>query len=187
MPPTQPNSPPVTLDDETALVRAAQLDPRRFEALYERYVGPVYRYLYSRVGAVQEAEDLTAQTFLKALEALPGYHHRGHFAAWLFAIARNKAIDFYRRRRRQDPLGEDARSEEPDPLAQAVQSDLVARLDGLLRGLKEDERELVRLRYTAGLSFAELAALTGRKEAAVKKALYRLLDRLQAGLEADHE
>jgi len=181
----QPTS--VPLDDEAALVRSAQRDPGQFGALYDRYVQPVYRYLYSRVGAIHDAEDLTAQTFLRALEALPRYRHRGHFAAWLFAIARHKAIDYYRGRREHVALEETARADDPDPLALAVQSEQHARLAGLVRTLTEDERELIRLRYTAGLSYGEMAALTGRNEDAVKKALYRLLDRLQDKMEARNE
>jgi RNA polymerase sigma-70 factor, ECF subfamily len=185
MPSNQPTS--VPLDDEAALVRSAQRDPGQFGALYDRYVQPVYRYLYSRVGAASDAEDLTAQTFLRALEALPRYRHRGYFSAWLFAIARHKVIDHYRRRRVQVPLEDSAPGDDPDLLAQAVQSDQQEQLKDLLRSLTEDGRELIRLRYTAGLSFAEMAALTGRNEEAVKKALYRLLDRLQEKMEASNE
>jgi RNA polymerase sigma-70 factor (ECF subfamily) len=185
MPLIQPTA--VPLDDEGALVLLAQRDPGQFGALYDRYVRPVYRYLYSRVGTVHDAEDLTAQTFLQALEALPRYRHRGHFAAWLFAIARHKAIDHNRQRRDLLPLEESTPGDEPDPLAQAVQSEQQARLAVLLRELPEDEGELIRLRYTAGLSFSGMAALMGRNEEAVKKALYRLIDRLQDRLEATNE
>jgi len=82
--------------DEASLVSSAQRDSAEFAALYDRYFRQIYHYLYGRVGSAAEAEDLTAQTFLAALEALPRYHHRGHFAAWLFTIARNKARDFFR-------------------------------------------------------------------------------------------
>jgi RNA polymerase sigma-70 factor (ECF subfamily) len=63
------------------MVSSTQRDPAEFAALYDRFFRPIYRYLYSRVASAAEAEDLTAQTFLTALEALPRYHHRGHFAA----------------------------------------------------------------------------------------------------------
>src|SRR3712207_5367797 len=76
--------------DEGALVAAAQRDPRDFGPLYELYVDRIYRYAYRRVGTHHEAEDITAQTFQQALQALPNYQWRGlPFGAWLFRIAGN--------------------------------------------------------------------------------------------------
>ncbi|HEY7355449.1 MAG TPA: sigma-70 family RNA polymerase sigma factor, partial [Ktedonobacterales bacterium] len=76
--------------DEAALVAAAQADPAAFDALYQRYLARVYRYLRAHVGSDDEAADLTQQVFLKALDALPRYRPRGApFAAWLFQIARH--------------------------------------------------------------------------------------------------
>ncbi len=171
--------------DDTALVIAAQQDPAEFAAVYDRYIQPVYRYLYSRVEDAADAEDLTAQTFLAALEALPRYRHRGYLSAWLFAIARSKAMDFFRRRPSL-PL-EEHPADQPDLLAQASRSDEIHRLAGLIRRLDSSERELIRLRFVAGLSFAEMAALLKKKEDTVKKSLYRLLARLQSQLEESHE
>jgi RNA polymerase sigma factor (sigma-70 family) len=183
MPLTKPailTSPPI--EDETMLVAAAQRNPADFARLYDRYVKPVYRYLYSRLGSGPEAEDLTAQTFLSALEALPRYRQRGHFATWLFAIARNKVMDFFRQRKNL-PLDETHPAENADLLVQAVHADEIARLAALLRTLDEGERDLIRLRYVSELPFAEIAALLGRKEDTVKKSLYRLLARLQSQME----
>lgn len=171
--------------DDLTLVLAAQQDPAEFAALYDRYVQPVYRYLYSRVDNAADAEDLTAQTFLAALEALPRYRHRGHLSAWLFTIARSKAMDFFRRRPSL-PL-EEHPADNPDLLAQAARSDEIQRLVGLIRTLKAGERELIHLRFVAGLSFAEMAALLKKKEDTVKKSLYRLLARLQSQLESSHD
>jgi RNA polymerase sigma-70 factor (ECF subfamily) len=89
--------------EEAGLVAAAKRDPRAFEQLYRLYVQPIFRYIYSRIGSLPEAEDATAQTFLAALEAFDHYHHDGHFAAWLFAIAHWKAADHFRSQQRQAP------------------------------------------------------------------------------------
>ena len=79
--------------EEDRLVSNARKDIREFNALYLKYVQPVFRYHYSRIGSQTEAEDATAQTFLSVLEGFDRYRHEGHFAAWLFAIARRKAMD----------------------------------------------------------------------------------------------
>ena len=173
--------------DELTLVRAAQTDSQAFGALYDRYVQRVYRYCYYRTSNALDAEDLTAQIFLAALEALPRYRQDGHFAAWLFSIARRKVTDHYRR---VPPVSLDEAALLP------IQSDLTLDLEAsqrkehllrLIQSLAEEERELIHLRYVAELSFAEIGAMLRKKEEAVKKTLYRLLVRLKHDLEADHE
>jgi len=173
--------------DEAALVSAAQRDPAEFTALYDRYFRPIYRYLYSRVGSVPEAEDLTAQTFLAALEALPRYHQRGYFSAWLFTIARNKARDYYRSRTPDASLEENHPDKAEDPLVQVIRSDQIEQLAEVVSRLDEEEQELIRLRCVADLSFAEIGVSLSRKEDTVKKAYYRLTARLQRQLEISHD
>jgi RNA polymerase sigma-70 factor, ECF subfamily len=172
--------------DETSLVSSAQRNPAEFAALYDRYFRQVYHYLYSRVGNTAEAEDLTAQTFLAVLETLPRYHNRGHFAAWLFTIARNKARDFYRTGMPPIPLDENHPDKADDPLSQVIQTDQVEQLANLIRKLDADKQELLRLRYVADLSFAGIGVCLGRREDTVKKTFYRLLARLQRQLELSH-
>ena len=92
------------LTQEKDLIRAAQQNPRAFNLLYERYVQPVYKFHYRHVENIADAEELTAQTFLTALESLSRYRLDGHFPGWLFTIARNKLIDFYRRNHSQASL-----------------------------------------------------------------------------------
>jgi RNA polymerase sigma-70 factor (ECF subfamily) len=174
--------------EEAALVAAAKRDPRAFEQLYRLYVQPIFRYLYSRIGSQSEAEDATAQTFLAALEALDHYHQEGHFAAWLFAIARRKAADYFRLLQRQVPL-EEAQdvSKDADLLQHVIQTERTTALAKLIASLPEDERELIRLRYVAELSFAEIGRLLSCSEDAAKKSLYRLLARLQSQMEVYHD
>jgi RNA polymerase sigma-70 factor (ECF subfamily) len=180
----------MTLDDADvpALVAAARKRPAAFAALYDRFLPPVYRYLYHRTGSPADAEDLCAQTFLAALEALPRYREQGYFAAWLFAIARRKLMSHFRGGRTHTPLEwAEHVGEESDLLGRAAHRDELARLGALIGTLTEDEQELIRLRYTAGLSFGEMAVVVGKQEAAVKKSLYRLLARLQHQLEPAHD
>jgi RNA polymerase sigma-70 factor, ECF subfamily len=173
--------------DEERLVQNAKRDIREFNALYQRYVQPVYRYQMSLIGSQAEAEDATAQTFLSALEGFERYRHQGHFAAWLFTIARRKSADHFRQSSRLTVLAESIPSNEEDMLQRAIRKDQLESLKEELSGLEESERELLRLRYAAELSFAEIARLLNRNEDAVKKSLYRLLDRLQGQMEGSHE
>ena len=170
--------------EEFELIRAARQDPKAFGGLYLRYVEPVFRYLYSRLGNVHEAEDLTAQTFLAAFESFKSYRQEGHFASWLFTIARNKAMDHFRGRKDATPI--DDLHEIPsgsDPLNAVIQSEQAAALSKLIRELPEEERELLRLRFLAAMSFPEMAHFLHRNEEAVKKTVYRLLARLHDRLE----
>ena len=173
--------------DEDRLTEAARSDPRAFGELYRRYLTPLYRYLLSRTGNIDDAEDLCAQTFSEALQGLVQKHYRqgGCFPAWLFTIARRRLVDFYRRRP-QERL-EDLPSPQPG-LAEALEKEAdLQRLACLLQELDEERRELLRLRFSAGLSFSQISLLDGRSEAAVKMALYRTLDFLREHWEDQHE
>jgi RNA polymerase sigma-70 factor (ECF subfamily) len=175
--------------DEPTLVRAAQTDVQAFGALYDRYVQRVYRYCYYRTNSAPDAEDLTAQIFLATLEALPRYRQDGHFAAWLFSIARKKVTDFHRRASHA-PQSLNESTLPPIYTDLAIDVETSQRRERMLKqiqALKEEEQELIHLRYVAELSFAEMAKALQRNEDAVKKSLYRLMARLKQELEADHE
>jgi RNA polymerase sigma-70 factor (ECF subfamily) len=175
-------------EDEASLIAKAQRDPAFFDAIYQRYLNPIYYYLLARLHDPREAEDLTAQVFLQALEDLPEYRPLRPFSAWLFTIARHRAADHFRRRS-DSPLNEELgqSAELPDPLAQVLQDERLAALSRLLKRLDEEDLELLHLRFAAGLSFSEIAILLGRKESAAKMALYRLLARLESQLGKDDE
>jgi RNA polymerase sigma-70 factor (ECF subfamily) len=175
-----------TQDEDAAPIAESKNNPAAFSVLYDRYVQPIYRYLYYRIDSALEAEDLTSQTFLSALEALPRYQHQGNFAAWLFRIARGKVIDYIRQQKKQLPLRDNFPAEATDLLARLVHSDEIACLSALIHQLDDDEQELIRLRYTAGLPFAQIAVILDSNENTVKKSLYRVLARLESQLEDLH-
>ncbi len=181
----QMNAPDAS-DDE--LIANVPVDPAAFGVLYRRYLDPVYRYFYARVGSPAEAEDLTSQVFLAAFESLANYRSQGRFPAWLFSIARRKIADHYRGRRPQVPLDLAANLASPsnDPLAQTLQVEELESLQKHLALLAEDDRELLRLRFAARLNFTEIAAVLGRGESSVKMALYRLLKHLENQMEVNH-
>jgi len=174
--------------DELRIIKAAREDPKAFGELYKLYVEPVFRYLYSRVGNVHEAEDITAQAFLVAFESFDRFREDRHFASWLFTITRNKAMDHFRQRKNLSSIDEAANiSVENDPLYGVIQLEQMATLSKLIRALPEEDRELLRLRFLAAMSFPEIAHFLHRNEGAVKKSIYRLLARLHSQLEVSNE
>ena len=178
----------MTVDDEAIerLVDAARAgDPEAFGSLFDRYHGPVYRYVAARVGRPSDVEDLAQLVFVKALEAIPRYESRGvPFGGWLFRLARNVVIDYVRTRRDHSPLdlaterpsGDDS----PDELAALRQE-----LDGVaaaMRRLTPDQREAIELRFFAGLSAREAAVAMDRQEGTVRGLQFRAIAALRRDL-----
>jgi RNA polymerase sigma-70 factor (ECF subfamily) len=169
-------------DCDAALAEAARTDPGAFGELYERYYVRVYRYVYHRTGNASDAEDLTALIFMKALEALPSYRTRQNgFAPWLFRIARNSVVDYYRRRRKQNPLDSlEHHAGDADPVGHVLSKERRAELRDLVTHLSADQRDVVLMRYASDLSFPEIALTLGKKEPAVRMLLHRGLRKLKA-------
>jgi len=172
--------------DDAALAKEAKHNSEAFLALYRRYVTPLYRYLYHRLGNNKDAEDLTAQVFMEVLESLASYRERGRFSSWLFTIAHRRLVDLYRQRPTE--LLEDNTPDGSLDLQIALeQNEKHAYLEQLLGQLDEERQELLRLRFAAGLEFSEIATLLKRREGAVKMSLYRTLDWLKAHWEKHDE
>ncbi|MFW5943193.1 MAG: RNA polymerase sigma factor [Chloroflexota bacterium] len=166
---------------EQAAPEEARDEAPSFAALYRRYVKRIYAYCYRRVGNAADAEDLTEQVFTEALEKFDAYEEQGRAGAWLFTIAHSRVVDFYRRERFHLPFEEsmDRPSRSPSPEGQVLRQERRERLYAVLDRLNEKQRELILLRYGGDLTYAEIAATVGSSEAAVKMALYRLLDQLR--------
>ena len=172
-------------EDDEALVRAAQAgDAAAFGRLYDRHFAQIYGYLAFTAGSPAEAEDLAGEAFLRALAALPGYRCTGvPFRAWLFRIAHTLLVDARRRpaRRPSAPLGEaapdGARTADPAGwLVERVTREDLLRAIEHLTGL---QRHVITLKFGAGLSTAEVAAVLGRPEGAVKALQYAALAALR--------
>jgi RNA polymerase sigma-70 factor (ECF subfamily) len=133
---------------------------------------------------IEDAADLTQYVFVKVLEALPSYRHGSTpLSAWLFRIARNAAIDAYRRQRRVlpwDHLPEDMGSWPAEgPESASLHADDLNRLRILVAQLDQNKQELLALRFAADLTLVEIAALLGKRESAVQKQLSRIIQRLK--------
>jgi RNA polymerase sigma-70 factor, ECF subfamily len=152
-----------------------------WDQVYGTQLPRVYNYFRYRLGDDVTAEDLTAATFEKAWRGREQYRRdRAAFSTWLMAIARNVATDYLRRRRPTLPLDKEIRAESGSPEEHAQQADEMARLGALLARLDADERELMALKYGAGLTNRAIAGLTGLGESNVGTILHRIVRRLRA-------
>ena len=174
----QTESPPM---NELELARAAREDAQAFAELYRRHVTRVYRYHMAHTGNVKDAEDLTSQTFLAALEGIRSFRGDGVFAAWLMGIASRRRALFFRGRRPEVPL--EAALNVPAPglptdksAARRMEIESVARA---LRQLSRDRAEALALVHFSGLKYAEAAKTLGKSEAAVKMLVSRGLQDLR--------
>ena len=158
-----------------ALVELAQGgDTEAFGQLYDRYVTGIFRFIYVRVGSTQLAEDLTAETFLRALRSLHTFQWTGKdFAAWLTTIARNLMYDHFKSRRTKSEFATDVFPEQADPgrgpEADALASLSNAELMQAVASLPDDQRDCVLMRFVQELSITETAQILGRSEGAIKQ------------------
>ena len=140
--------------EEQCMIQQAREDPQAFGKLYRRYIKTVFRYLYSRLGNIQDAEDVASQTFIAAFEKFEGFKKEKSFSAWLFTIARNKAVDYFRRNHSVEQLDDSVipdTHEKPDRILEI--SDELNKISRLISALPEADQELLRLRYIAELTF----------------------------------
>jgi RNA polymerase sigma-70 factor, ECF subfamily len=176
------------MDDETLdrLVAEAQRgDPEAFGRIFDAYAGPIHRFIASRVNRPSDAEDLTQLVFVKALEALPRYEARGiPFGGWLFRLARNAIIDQVRTRRDHLSLVAAVTRETEDAGPEAVASlrDDLHQVARALHDLTDDQREVIELRFFAGLSVHETADAMGRQDGTVRGLQFRALAALRRSL-----
>jgi RNA polymerase sigma-70 factor (ECF subfamily) len=160
-----------------------------FEAVYRMELPRVYNFFRYRVGNDQLAEDLSAETFEKAWKHRARYRNDlASFSTWLFSIARRVASDFFRRQRPSISLEEVTRLADPQVIEEVAQeqADFI-HLSRLLARLAERERELVALKYGAGLTNRAIARISGLTESNVSTILHRITRQLRSQLEKDHE
>jgi len=165
---------------------AAQKGDRdAFAQLYEANAERVYRYLLGRLDGFADAEDVTAEVFVRAMRALPSYRERGiPFIAWLFRIAHNQAVNHLKKqaRRREMPLLDAAVAASDNPEEAALTQVMMSEVSQAMQGLTDLQRQVLTLRFGADLSIAEAAEAMNRSVDAVKflqhsalRALRRLL------------
>lgn len=160
-----------------------------FEEACEAQLGPVFAYVRYRVGTAHVAEELTSAAFLKALERIHSFDRsRGDMRQWIFAIARHLVTDHLRAQRRWvivplDWLGTRS-SVEPTPEEAVADSEIQCRMVNAIGRLRRRERDLLGMKFGAGLANREIAAVTGLKEGHVAVLIQRALAHLKARLES---
>jgi RNA polymerase sigma factor (sigma-70 family) len=164
--------------DEDLALRASR-DPRAFADLYARYLDPVHRYCYRRLGNRELAEDATSLVFSRALAAMSRYRE-GSFRSWLFAIAHNVIADHLRALRAWEQLDTavDLAGTDPTPEELAITGEEATFVRGLLAQLAPDQRRVVELRL-AGLTGPEIREALGRSRAWVDTTQHRAVLRLR--------
>ena len=168
--------------EEHALVLSAQQGDRdAFAQLYEATVERIYRYLLNRLGEPADAEDVTAEVFIRAMKALPSYRSRETpLIAWLFRIAHNQAVNYIKKRasRKEMPLTETAAAYE-GPEEEALEQVRLGEVVRTMQDLTDLQRQVLNLRFAADLSIAEVAKVMNRKDGAVKFLQYSALRALR--------
>lgn len=176
---------------ETELLAAAMnFDEGALGELYDRYEAKIYSYIYRRTGEPALAEDLTAQVFLKMLEAIrKNTAWQSSFSGWLYRIAHNLVIDYYRRRDRQQQVSIDDMvipSDGDSPLRFAELRLDAERLRSAIRSLTDEQAEVLSLRFFEGYSINEVATMMEKTDGAIKALQYRAVATLRHILEKEH-
>jgi RNA polymerase sigma-70 factor (ECF subfamily) len=185
--------------DEDLMLRFQEGDHAAFESLYRRYRAPIFSFLARQRGNRDFAEDLLQEVFARAVRGARDFKHGSRFSTWIYAIARNLAVDEARKARfrvftslDQKPsddsqaLGERLAAPTPGPdrsvVAKRLQDDLICAISAL----PEEQREVFLLREHGGLSFGEISEVVGAKEGTVKSRMRYALEALRSDL-ARHE
>lgn len=169
--------------DESDLARQAVHDVEAFAELYRRNLPRVYRYHMAHVGNARDAEDLSSQTFMAALEGIRSFRGTGSFAAWIIGIATKKRLMFFRRKGSRPEVPLEAALQIPSPglptdkaAHQRLQMEAVSRA---LRQISPERAEALILVYFGGLTQAEAGQVINKSEAAVKMLIGRGLQDLR--------
>ena len=177
------------LPDKEALRLATGGDQEAFGVLYERYAGRIYSYVFYRVSSRQDAEDLTARVFIRALKHIPNYQDRGvPFSAWLYRIAHNLVANWHRDNARKPEVPLDdiphLASDRRLPEGSLLHTEENLALLRLVRTLPPERQQLLILKFVDRLPNREIGKIMGRTEGAIKSLYHRTLQALRSQTEA---
>ena len=165
--------------NESQIIDEARKDPGRFGILYEKYYRQIFVFVFRRTGDEDIAGDIVSDAFLKAMVALPKYEAKGlPFSAWLYRIAHNLVANWHRDRSRKHeiPISDAPLVAKGDaPEASLVHTEQQESLLRLIRSLPSERQTLLILKFVEHYSNAEIGAIMGRSEGAVKSLYHRTL------------
>lgn len=172
----------MTTSDRELLQQIREYDALALAEAYDRYAEPIYRYLYRYLGDAAQAEDLTSEVFLKLLSVLDTPRApRDQIQGWLYRVAHNLAMDWFRQRAKEGNVGsnEALLEEDNSPLAELEKRQARGQLRAAIRELTADQQRVLLLRFGQGFKIAEVSQLIGKSEGAVKILQHRAIRRLR--------
>lgn len=182
------------MTDEQSLVQRVRHDPEAFRELYRRYFPRVYAYVAYRVRRAQDAEDVVAEVFMQAVRGWSRFEYRGDgsLAAWLFRIAHNQVSQFYRQHRAGDePLSLDELPEigahQLAPDSAVLRKEQFADLSARIAALPPRRRDIITLKFFAGLRNQEIAHVLNLDERTIASHLSRALADLRRQYQPEEE
>jgi len=179
------------VDDLKDIVNESKKNPQAFAKIYELFFDKIYGYVYYKIGIVAEAEDISEQVFLKALEGIGSFEWKGApFSSWLFRIASNLVVDYFRKRNKLStvPIEEQAykiadNGRDTEDMINLKLSFEIAQK--AICKLSEDQQNVIILKFLNGFSNAEIAGVLGKTEGAVKSIQHRALNSLRKALKGE--
>ena len=160
-------------------------DFEAFGKLYETYIDQIFAFIFRKTGQQELAEDLCSQVWMKAMEALERFETQegASFTSWIYRIAQNTIIDYYRSKKEQVDIEEIAEIGFHENIAECIDNrDRLKQVEMFLETLKPIEREIVILRVWDDLSYKEISEITGKTQDNCKQIYKRSLDKIQANV-----
>lgn len=170
------------MDDQELVKNCQNNNLDSFADLYDKYIEKIYNFVYFRIQQKEVAEDLTSKIFLKALEGINGYSlKKGNFSSWLYRIAKNTIIDYYRVDKKElnieDIWGLGEESEIAKDLDIASQ---INKVKNYLKELKPAQRDIIVMRLWDQLSYSEISDILGKSESSCKMMYSRSISKLRS-------
>ncbi len=173
--------------NENKLVKKAKRgDSEAFGKLYDRYISQIYRFVFFKVNNIPEAEDITQQVFLKTWQNIRSYKFKrgARFSSWLYSIARNSVIDYYRTSKKHTDIEDvkyDSRFTTSPKFDEKLDRDKkVKQVEKSLSVLTEDERDVVIMKFVEEFSNKEIEETLGKSQGTIRVIQYRALKKLKS-------
>jgi RNA polymerase sigma-70 factor (ECF subfamily) len=173
--------------DKILFLKVIKQDPEAYGQFYDLYVDRIHRFIFFKVNSTSDAQDLTSETFLKLWQSLKEGKEIKNLNSFVYTIARNLVIDFYRKRatHEQESIDRDEVREIPDKTNFLHQQEVDDQLQGVLRGLdklKDEYREVIVLRFLNELSISEISAVINKSGGSVRVLLHRAMKALKESI-----